>query len=49
MRRFGWVALALVFMALAGATNAPAEKRIALLIGNEGYTSEIGRLANPTQ
>jgi uncharacterized caspase-like protein len=26
---------------------ALAEKRMALLIGNEGYTSEIGRLANP--
>ena len=26
---------------------AHAEKRIALLIGNQGYGSEIGRLANP--
>jgi formylglycine-generating enzyme required for sulfatase activity/uncharacterized caspase-like protein len=26
---------------------ALAEKRMALLIGNEGYSSEIGRLANP--
>src|SRR5262245_65931585 len=27
--------------------RASREARIALLIGNEGYTSEIGRLANP--
>jgi len=47
MRRFGWVALALVFLMLAGATSALAEKRIALFIGNEAYTTEIGRLANP--
>ena len=26
---------------------ALAEKRMALLIGNEGYASEIGRLSNP--
>jgi hypothetical protein len=26
---------------------AAAEKRIALLIGNQSYASEIGRLANP--
>jgi hypothetical protein len=47
MRRFGWVALALVFLTLAGSPAALAEKRIALLIGNEAYNSEIGRLANP--
>src|SRR5262245_15513348 len=47
MRRFGWVAFALVFLMLAGATNALAEKRIALLIGNQSYTTEIGRLSNP--
>ena len=47
MRRFGWVALALVFLMLAGAPAALAEKRVALLIGNEAYASEIGRLANP--
>jgi hypothetical protein len=34
MRRFGRVALALVFLMLAGAPVALAEKRIALLIGN---------------
>jgi hypothetical protein len=28
-------------------TAAQAEKRIALLIGNQGYGGEIGRLANP--
>jgi uncharacterized caspase-like protein len=33
-------------MTVAG-TGAHAEKRIALLIGNQSYGSEIGRLANP--
>ena len=47
MRRFGWVAFALVILTLAATPAAQAEKRIALLIGNQGYTSEIGRLANP--
>jgi len=47
MRRFGWVALALVCLILAAVPAALAEKRIALLIGNEAYASEIGRLANP--
>jgi len=47
MRRFAWFALALVLSLLATASPARAEKRIALLIGNQGYTSEIGRLANP--
>ena len=41
MRRFGWVALALVFFMLAGVPAARAEKRIALLIGNQGYSTEI--------
>ena len=36
-----WVLLALLSSA------ASAEKRLALLIGNQSYTSEIGRLANP--
>src|SRR5262249_17022426 len=37
-----------MFSSLAAApASAQAEKRIALLIGNEGYTSQIGRLANP--
>jgi uncharacterized caspase-like protein len=47
MQRFLWVALALICFTLAGAARAQAEKRIALLIGNEAYASEIGRLANP--
>src|SRR5262249_22453266 len=47
MRRSGWVALAVVVVMLAGATSALAEKRIALLIGNQGYSTEIGQLANP--
>jgi uncharacterized caspase-like protein len=47
MRRFGRVALALVFLMLAAAPAALAEKRIALLIGNQSYTTEIGRLSNP--
>jgi formylglycine-generating enzyme required for sulfatase activity len=47
MRRFGWVALALVLLMLAGVPAALAEKRIALLIGNEAYTTEVGRLSNP--
>ena len=47
MRRFGWVALAQVLLMFAAAPAALAEKRIALLIGNEAYTTEIGRLANP--
>src|SRR5262249_9816604 len=46
-RGIGFVLL-LMFSSLAAApASAQAEKRIALLIGNEGYTSEIGRLANP--
>ncbi|RPI38721.1 MAG: hypothetical protein EHM67_10870 [Hyphomicrobiaceae bacterium] len=32
---------------LPTALHAQAEKRIALLIGNQGYGSEIGCLANP--
>src|SRR5262249_26324212 len=47
MRRIGWVALALVFLTLAGATNAQAEKRIALLIGNKDYKAGVGALVNP--
>src|SRR5262245_36230622 len=47
MPRFLWVALALICSTLAGASSARAEKRIALLIGNEAYASEIGRLSNP--
>jgi uncharacterized caspase-like protein len=47
MRRLVCKALALFFLMLAGAASAQAEKRVALLIGNEDYTSAIGRLANP--
>ena len=47
MPRFGWVAFALVYLTLAAATSAQAERRIALLISNEAYATEIGRLTNP--
>ena len=50
MRRFGWVVFALAFSMLAAAWAVPAayaDKRIALLIGNQGYGSEIGQLGNP--
>ena len=46
MQRFGWVALALM-LTWAAVKSPRAEKRIALLIGNESYASEIGRLSNP--
>src|SRR5215510_1195865 len=39
-------AIILLILLLANSA-ALAEKRMALLIGNEGYTSAIGRLANP--
>ena len=44
-----WVRVAVViaFILLPTSLHAQAEKRIALLIGNQGYGSEIGRLANP--
>src|SRR5215467_13483136 len=44
---FGWLALALIFMMLAAATSTHAEKRIALLIGNQSYASDVGQLTNP--
>jgi hypothetical protein len=47
MRRFGWVALALISLMLAAAPAALAEKRIALLIGNQRYTAKVGPLNNP--
>src|SRR5262249_48351153 len=47
MRRFGWVALALVYLMLVGAPAALAEKRIALLIGNKDYKPGVGALVNP--
>jgi uncharacterized caspase-like protein len=47
MRRFGWVALALIALTLAAAPAALAEKRIALLIGNKDYRPGVGALVNP--
>jgi hypothetical protein len=47
MRRFEWVALALVLLTLAEASDALAEKRIALLIGNQSYARSVGALKNP--
>jgi Caspase domain len=41
------VIVAIVLLLLPTAGFAQAEKRIALLIGNQGYGNEIGRLANP--
>jgi hypothetical protein len=41
------VVVTIVLLLLPAAAFAQAEKRIALLIGNQGYGSEIGRLANP--
>lgn len=45
----GWIgrdAVALMMLVVAAVPAAAAE-RIALLIGNQSYTSEIGKLANP--
>ena len=47
MRCVGSITLVLLFSLLAAATAAQAQKRIALLIGNQDYTREIGKLANP--
>jgi Caspase domain len=47
MRRFGCVALALLFLTLVAAPAAQAEKRIALLIGNKDYKPGVGALVNP--
>jgi formylglycine-generating enzyme required for sulfatase activity len=47
MRRFGWVAFALFYFMLVGAKSAQAEKRIALLIANQGYSTSVGILKNP--
>jgi hypothetical protein len=46
MRRFGWVAFALIYFMLAATTSAQAEKRVALVIGNSGYKF-AGELRNP--
>jgi caspase domain-containing protein len=44
-----WVraVFAIALLLLPTAPHAQAEKRIALLIGNQGYGGEIGCLANP--
>src|SRR5262245_20258770 len=48
MRRLVCVALALLIsLTLVGATSAQTEKRVALLIGNQGYDTSVGRLKNP--
>src|SRR5688572_3512609 len=47
MWRFVWIALALVFFALAMSPTAQAEKRVAHLIGNQGYATTVGWLKNP--
>ena len=39
--------LLVLLLALACPAQAREPARLALLIGNEAYTSEIGRLANP--
>lgn len=41
------VIVAIVLILLPAAALAQAEKRVALLIGNQAYGSEIGRLSNP--
>ena len=47
MRYLGRLALVFFFSVFACAPLAHAEKRIALLVGNQAYTSAIGALANP--
>jgi uncharacterized caspase-like protein len=47
MQRNCWVALVVAFSLLAAAPAAHAEKRMALLIGNQSYAAEIGVLVNP--
>jgi hypothetical protein len=44
---FARVVVAIVLLLLPGAALAQVEKRIALLIGNQSYSSEVGRLVNP--
>ena len=47
MRHSGCVVLALVFLTLAAAHIALAEKAIALLIGNKDYKPGVRALVNP--
>jgi hypothetical protein len=46
LRRFVWVALALILLTLVAAPAAQAEKRVALVIGNGAYT-HAPELTNP--
>ena len=41
------VAIAVLLLLLPTAVRAQAEKRIALLVGNQAYSTKIGRLKNP--
>jgi uncharacterized caspase-like protein len=41
------VACGCCFIGVAGSVRCPGRNRFSLLIGNEAYASEIGRLANP--
>ena len=41
------VVVAIVLLFLPGAALAQVEKRIALLIGNQGYADTVGALQNP--
>jgi len=45
--RSKFVTLVLLFALQAAAPPATAEKRLALLIGNQGYAAEVGPLRNP--
>lgn len=47
MRRLGTAILLLVCLLAAPAAHAQAEKRLALLIGNQGYNASVGPLKNP--
>jgi Caspase domain len=41
------IAIAVVLLLLPTVVHAQAEKRFALLIGNQGYSAKIGALKNP--
>jgi uncharacterized caspase-like protein len=47
MRRFGSGILVAICCLLAALPAAHSEERLALLIGNQSYSAEIGRLSNP--
>jgi hypothetical protein len=42
-----WIACVAMAVLLGGGPAAEAQERFALLIGNQGYSDEIGRLGNP--